>query len=492
MRLKVKFLKWFAGIPVVMLNESTASEISVPLKGRVTISLSKNSKRISAIVDLTKGLVGKGEIAVSQEIKERLSLKRNQEVFVSITEPPKSLDLIKKKLDNSRLSEAEFNEIINDIVDNSLSGPEIALFVGAMHQQGMSLKETIYLIKAILKTGNKLSFKNKLVVDKHSIGGVPGNRTTPIVVPICASAGLIMPKNSSRAITSAAGTADVIEGIAKVEFTISELRKIIKKTNACMVWGGYLGIVPADSKILSIERELNLDAEAHLLASIISKKLASDSDYILIDIPCGKTAKVSKKRALRLKNKFEKIGKYFHKELRVLLTDGSQPIGNGVGPELELADVIKVLRGDKDAPKDLRDKSLLLSGILLEMAGKAKKGEGIAMAKNILDTKKAFEKFQEIIKAQKGKLRPIKKARFSKDILAFKNCKIKEIDNKKINSIARILGCPYYKLSGMYLHFHVGDKIKKGDKIMTLYSGSKTSLKQANDFYKKQKPFKFR
>ena len=491
MELKIKFLEWSAGLPVAMINEKTAEKIGVHTKDRVSIkSLKKNSKEISTIIDTIKGLIRKDEIAVSSELKKILNLKRGQKVSVELASTPKSMESVKKKLNKKVLSKKEIDEIINDIVNNSLSEPEIALFVSAMYNQGMNMKETIYLIEAILKHGNKLELKNKYIADKHSIGGIAGNRTTPIVVSICASAGLVLPKTSSRAITSAAGTADVIETIARVEFSISELKKIIKKTNACIVWGGALGMVPADSKIIKVEKILKIDPESQLLASIMSKKLAVGSNYILIDIPYGKSAKVSKSKALKLKKKFEFLGKHFKKKIKVVLTDGSQPIGNGIGPALEMIDVIKVLDPKQESPKDLEKKSLFLAGELLEMTGKTK--DGLKMAKEILYSGKAFEKFKQIIKAQSGDIKKIKPAKFKKDIFAKSSKKILEIDNKKINSLARVTGCPVNKYSGLYLYSHIGGKLKKGDKILTIYSESSSRLKQAVKFYNKEKPIKFR
>ena len=490
MELKVKLLNWSTGFPVVVIDERTANKIGVPPGGRASLKSSSTSKEISAIVDIASKFIRESEIGVSSEIEKMLDLKKGQKIIVSLSEPPDSLDLIKKKLNKGRLSQQEIKEIIEDVVNNSLSGPELALFVSAVYKQGMTYKETIYLIKAILETGEKLSLRNKLVVDKHCIGGIPANRTTPLVVSICAAAGLTMPKSSSRAITSAAGTADVIEAIAKVEFSNEELKKIIKKTNAFMIWGGSLGIVPADSKLIQIEKILNLDPEAHLLASIISKKLASGSSYILIDIPYGKTAKVDKKTAIRLKRKFEKIGNYFHKKIKVVLTDGSQPIGNGIGPELELSDIMKVFHQDEDRPLDLERKSLFLAGELLEMVKKAKSGMGFLMAKEILVSGKALNKFKEIIEAQKGKVRNPKLSKFKYDVLAHKSGRVREIDNKKINSLARTAGCPTYKSSGVYLYKHVGENLKKGDKILTIYSDSKIRLRQALDFCKRHTPIK--
>jgi len=297
-----------------------------------------------------------------------------------------------------------------------------------------------------------------------------------------------MPKNSSRAITSPAGTADVIETIARVEFTIKEVKELIKKTGACMIWGGTLGIVPADSKIIRIEKSLKMDPESMLIASIMSKKLAAGSKYILIDIPYGEGAKVDKKGALRIKRKFEYLGKYFNKKIKCVLTDGSQPIGNGIGPALELKDIIKILDPKQKGPKDLEEKSILLSAELLEMTGKAKKGHGKEMAEKILYSGKAFEKFKEIIDAQEGSLRKLEEAPFTHDIIAKKSGKIVSIRNKKINSLARAAGCPADKFSGVYLYVIKNQKVKKGQKILTIFAESKSRLNSAVRYYGKSKP----
>ena len=493
MELKIKLLKWSAGLPVAMLNKKTAIKIGVHINDSISIkTLSNNSKEISTIIDTISEIVKENEIAVSFELKERLNLKNRQTVDVNLSLISKSLEFIKKKLNGKSLSKSEINEIIKEIVNNSLSEPEIALFISAMYKQGMNFKETVYLIEAILKSGNRLRLKNKLVVDKHSIGGIPGNRTTPILVSICAAAGLVFPKTSSRAITTAAGTVDVIETIAKVEFSIKELKKIIKKTNACMVWGGALGIVPADSMIIKIEKMLKIDPEAQLLASIMSKKLAMGAKYILIDIPYGKNAKINKSGALKLKKKFEKIGKHFNKKLKCVLTNGDQPIGDSIGPALELTDIINILNPEKQGPKSLEKKSLFLAGEILEMTGKAKKGKGIKMASEILSSGRAFRKFKQIIKAQGGKVNGIKPSRLKKDIYSKSSGKIFEINNEKINSLARLVGCPVDKSSGLYLYFHVGDKINKKDKILTIHSESRSRLRHAVKFYKKEKPIRIR
>lgn len=493
MELKAKFLKWSAGLPVAMLNQKTAQKIGVHVQDRICIkTLTKYPKEISTIIDTVKRLIKENEIAVSSELKKRLGLRIGQKVEVTLALNPKSLFFIKKKLDNKKLSREEINEIIRDITNNSLSESEIALFVSGMYKHGMNLKETIYLIDAILESGNKFIFKNKVVGDKHSTGGIAGNRTTPIVVSICASAGIIMPKSSSRAITTPAGTADVIETIAPVDFSMKELKRIVKKTNACLIWGGALGIVPADAKIIQVEKMLGIDPEAQLLASIMSKKLAMGSKYIIIDIPYGKTAKVDKAKAIKLKKKFEQLGKHFKLKLKVVLTSAKEPMGSGVGPALELIDVIKILNPHEKGPEDLEKKSLFLAAELLEMTKKAKKGKGIDMAKEILSSGKAFEKFKQIIKAQGGSLKEINPAKFKKDVLSKKTGKIFNIDNKKINHLARVAGCPADKFAGLYIYYNLNEKVKKGEKILTIYSESRSRLNQALKFYKDKKPIKIR
>ncbi len=492
MILKAKLTGWSAGRPVVILNNDTASKINIHLDDRIIIK--KNSKSTIAVVDLSKSVKPK-RISVSQEIVSRLRIKNNTKLKIELTSKPISTQYIHKKLKGQELTKKEIYNIIKDIINNALTESEIAYFVSGIYKNKMNLKEITYLTKAIVKTGNSLKLKNKNIVDKHCIGGIAGNKTTPIIVSICAVAGLIMPKTSSRAITSAAGTADVIETIAKVDFSISELKKIVKETNACMVWGGGLKMAPADDKIIQVERLLNLDPEPQLLASIMAKKISAGSKYVLIDIPYGEGAKVSKQQAEHLSKKFYALAKKFKIKIKVVLTDGSQPIGNGIGCLYAMKDIVSILKKEEDAPKDLRKKSIFLAGQIFELVGKTKKNRGKKLAEEILSSGKAFEKFKQIIKAQKGslkKLEKIPKAKFSKTITASRKLKIKHIDNKKINFLARIAGSPADKSAGLYLWKHVGKSIKRGEKILTIYSMSKKKLRDSVDYYIKNKPIKFK
>jgi AMP phosphorylase len=482
MKLKIKRLFLYTGKPVCMINSKTADELSLHVGNRISIK-TKSKRKIISVIDLVKGLISKGEIGVSEEIMEILGLKNKEIVDVSLSERPRSIELIKKKLSGKELTKQELTEIIENIANNSLTEIEVAFFISAVYTHELNLEETKWLIEAMVKSGNRIHLKGN-IVDKHSIGGIAGNRTTPIVVSICASKGLIMPKTSSRAITSAAGTADTIETMAKVDFSVDEIKMIVKKTNACFVWGGALGLAPVDDKIIKVEKIANIDSTSQLLASILSKKISVGSKYILIDIPYGESAKVNKKNALSLKYKFLKLAKKFNLKMIVVLTDGNEPIGRGIGPALEIKDVIKVLNRDDDSPKDLETKCIYLSGKILELAGVVKKGFGTDAAKEVLDSKQALKKFEDIIKAQKGKMKNLKDAKYTKVIKSDKKQMIMHMDNKFINSLARRAGCPEDKFSGVYLNKKKGEIVDINEPILTLYSESKEKLVHAIRFYK--------
>lgn len=473
-----------AGRPIVFVNNQKASEINLHPGERLQISF--KGKKIVAVSDIIKSSIDKEEILLSTEIVEYLNVKDGNTIDIHNLNSPKSIFLISKKLSGKELSKEEIHSIILDIVNNALSEAEIAYFVSAVYERGMTIKETIYLTEAIYQTGNRINWGNEKIVDKHSIGGIPGNRTTPIVVSICASAGLKMPKTSSRAITSAAGTADTMEILTKVDLSMQEVKSITEKVGACLAWGGSLGLAPADDKLIRVERLLNLDPESQLIASIMAKKLAVGSKYILIDIPYGKGAKVSKKEGLRLKDKFLKVAKYFKLHLKIVLTEGSQPIGNGIGPYLEVLDILKVLRCDKDAPHDLKEKSLNLAAEIFEMVNKTPLSQGYKKAKEILESKKALKKFNEIISAQGKKFHTTPRV-FKHLIKSSKDSKVKEINNKEINNLSKIIGCPIDKYSGLYLYKHVGEKVNKGENLLLIQSESKDLLKEGIEYINKNK-----
>jgi len=484
MNLKIRNLNWLAGRPVVILHEKTAKKMNVFVNDRICLN---PSKKIYAVVDIFSKIVKKNEIGLSEELSKILDMKNGSPVEVATSEMSEATDMIRRKIKGEVLSNKELEFLVSEIVHNNLTESEIAYFVSAEKIRGMSTKEIIGLTKAMVKTGAKLKWKDKKVVDKHCIGGIAGNRTTPIVVAICAAAGLTFPKTSSRAITSAAGTADVIETISEVELSLNDIKKVIRKTGGCLAWGGSLGLAPSDDKIIRVERLLSLDIEPQLISSILSKKISAGSKYILIDIPYRGGKMKTLKDAKKLGEKFKRIAREFKIRVEPIYTDGRQPIGNGMGPVLEMVDVLKVLKNDVDGPADLKEKSLMLSAALMKLAGVKNSRK---RADEILASGKAYEKFVDIINAQNGsedfdkKVSELKVGKFKKVIRAKRSGKISYISNHDLNSLCRILGTPETIGAGVYLHKHLGE-VDKGEVLMTLYSESRSKIRDGMKFVKK-------
>lgn len=487
MNLRVKDMDIATGASlIIILNEKDAKLLDIHALDRVKVK--KKKKKIeTCVVDIAESskAVPQGKIGVYEEVIDRLKLKKGDIVEIIPAKKPLSLTYIKKKLDGKKLTKKEIDQIVWDIVHNKLSDIELTYFIAACYMRQMDLDETICLTKAMAHHGDILKLNRYPIIDKHCIGGIAGNRTTMIIVPIVAAAGLTIPKTSSRSITSPAGTADTMEVLANVNFSIKQMKKIVEKTNGCIVWGGSLNLAPADDKIIRVERPLRIDAESQLLASIIAKKHSVSSTHILIDIPVGHGSKIKdKKESLKLKRDFERIGKKLNKIFKVIITDGNYPIGNGIGPALEARDVLWILKNNPRAPKDLMEKSLYMAGLILEIGGKAKSNEGKKMALEILKSGLAYRKMKEIIKAQNGKLidpEKIKLGKFSFDVKANKTGKIIYISNDDVSKIARIAGAPANKKAGIYFYKHVGDRVKKGEKICTIYSESKHKIDYAKE-----------
>ncbi|MBI2546140.1 AMP phosphorylase [Candidatus Woesearchaeota archaeon] len=469
------------GVLVAILNKRDAQKLDIHNLDRIKVI--KGDRVETAVVDIATGRTVKpGHIGLFEEMLSSLHVKNKDSVHIMLARKPLSLDFIKKKLDGKKLNAREIDQIVWDITHNKLSDTELTYFVSACYTNLMDFNETIMLTKSIVAHGTTLKLRKYPIIDKHSIGGVPGNRTTMLIVPIIAAAGLYIPKTSSRSITSPAGTADTMEVLAPVSFAVEKMRKIVEKTKGCIVWGGALNLAPADDKIIKVEKPLSIDAESQLLASIMAKKLSVGSTHILIDIPIGKGSKIEKPyRALKLKREFEAIARRLKRKINVVITDGSQPIGRGIGPALEARDVLDVL-SNNDGAEDLRKKSVHMAGLILEMAGKARKGQGEKLAAEILESGKAYEKMREIIKAQGGNTTSSSRIKVGKHrygFRAYKSGRVTNVDPLHISRIARIAGAPTDKGAGIYLHYKRGDKVKKSDTLFTIHAENSEKLKFA-------------
>ena len=416
----------------------------------------------------------------------------NKKVFQEQIDQQNALNAIRKKLVGKTLNYKEIFSIMDQIAKKRLGQVLTTYFAASGYSQGFTNQELYYLTKAMIETGEKLHFKG-IVADKHSIGGVPGNRTTLIVVPIIAAAGFLIPKSSSRAITTS-GTADDMEILAPVILTKEKILKIVKKIKACIVWGGSFNIAPADDVIINVEKELMFESFDKIIISIMAKKVAFGATHIVIDLPYGHTLKViHHKDAEILKNKFEYVAKKFNIKIRVLIHRTDQPVGRGIGPVLETKDALKILEQTPDRPFDLEVRSITLAGSLLELCLKdsPKKlqehvkntyGNCIGWATKILQSGLALKKMKEIIFEQGGnqnidssKLIP---GKFTYKIAAEKDCMIKNIDSKNLTLLAKALGAPLQKGAGVYLDKKEGEKVAKGNSICTLYSENVYNLRQ--------------
>ena len=487
MRFRVKDVNIATGRTLVaILHKKDAQDLDLSSGDRILLKY--NNKEITCILDISEHAraVAPGEIGLFEEVLEKLSVKHKDHVNLSFTGKPESVRHIRDKLFGKRLNYKELYHIIDDITNDKLSDIEKTYFVSAGFIEGWNKNEIIHMTKAMVVTGDKVNFKG-ITLDKHSIGGVPGNRTSMIIIPIIAAAGYTIPKTSSRAITSPAGTADTMECLAKVELPEKKILSVIKKTKACIVHGGSINLAPADDKIIEVEHPLSIDAEGQLIASVMAKKYSVSSNHVLIDIPMGPEVKAkNKKQAKHLKRMFEYVGKHLDMNVKVIITDGTHPIGNGIGPLLEARDVMAVLRNDPQAPQDLRRKSLEMAGTLLQMAGER---NGLKLATEILEDCRAYNKMRDIIKAQ-GKLKEPLLGKYTYAVKSTKSGKITNMDNQIIAKIARFAGCPQDKGSGLFLHKKIQNKVKKGEILYTVYAENEFKLKLAKDLIKKINGYK--
>ncbi|NNC36603.1 MAG: thymidine phosphorylase family protein [Acidimicrobiales bacterium] len=398
---------------------------------------------------------------------------------MSLLNAPNSLRFIREKIEGTRFTSRAFTEIVYDIQAGVYSSVHTAAFLTACAAMPLDADEVYNLTRAMVKVGHSLKWQNSPVVDKHCVGGLPGNRTTPIIVSIVAAAGLTIPKTSSRAITSAAGTADTMEVFAPVDLNIDRMKYVVDQEGGCVVWGGNVGLSPVDDELVRVARALDFDGHGQMVASVLSKKIAAGASHVVIDVPIGPSAKIrNEDEAKTLRTNLMEAAKSFGLTLTIKQTDGTQPIGWGIGPALEARDVHTILTSRDSGPGDLREKALMLTGSLLEIGGKARVGEGHAKAREILQSGKAWEKFQAICEAQGG-MRDIPTPKYTHPVLADSVGDLMEIDNKHIARIAKTAGAPEDKCAGLDLHVRLGQKVYVDQPVFTLHTANKAARDRA-------------
>lgn len=437
------------------------------------IEVSVNDNKVLAVLNVVDDatIVTPNELGLSEQAFSQIGMAEGGVVRVAHAEPPRSMDAVRRKIGGERLSQEDFSAVATDIVDNRYSKMEMAAFLVAMGQAGLDRDEVYSLTRAMIESGERLDWHEPLVADKHCIGGIPGNRTSMLVVPIVAAHGMLIPKTSSRAITSPAGTADTMEVLAKVDLPPEALHRIVRQQRGCLAWGGTARLAPVDDVLISVERPLGIDSPGQLVASILAKKVAAGSTHLLIDIPVGPSAKVRHMHeALQLRKLFEFVGDRLGLHLEVIITDGRQPVGRGIGPALEARDVMQVLENDPQAPADLRQKALRLAGRVLEFDPDVRGGYGYAIARDILDSGRALGKMNGIIESQGRQLLHPAPGPLTYEVTADQNGIVTGIDNFLLARLARMAGAPMDKGAGVDLFKKLGDAVEKGEPLYRVYA----------------------
>ncbi|GAA0195836.1 thymidine phosphorylase family protein [Fulvivirga kasyanovii] len=472
----------------VYMREDCQVCISEGFEALTRIRVANGKKSIVASLNVVRSQILKaGEISLSESAMHALRISEGENITVSHLQPIDSLSYVRAKIFGNKLTPGQFREIIGDIVNGNYSNIHLSAFMTACAGNRMQIDEIVSLTEAMINTGRRMQWPGDCIVDKHCIGGLPGNRTTPIIVSIVSALGLTMPKTSSRAITSPAGTADTMEVMAPVVLTMQQIKKVVEKEGGCIAWGGAALLSPADDILIKVEKALDIDSEGQLIASVLSKKVSAGSGYVIIDMPVGETAKLrSIEAANLLKVQMEKVAHAIGLKLKVIITDGSQPVGRGIGPALEARDVLAVLKNAPDAPAELRERALLLAGELLELSGKVEPGEGNDEARKVLDSGKAYEKFLAICKAQGGFVEP-KTAGYRHDIKAECAGVVTKVDNRLLSKVAKLAGAPDDKASGVDFMAPIGSKVEQGQTLLVVHAESKGELEYALEYLSSQK-----
>jgi thymidine phosphorylase len=435
------------------------------------------AREVTGIINFCEdSLVAHDEIGLSEVTFHDLGLPNGTRVHATIAPAPRSVDLVRRKLEGQRLDRASFDAIMSDVVQHRYSKVELSMFVLACALKTLDLQELVDYTSAMIAAGTRLDFGPGPVADKHCIGGIPGNRTTMIIVPILASLGVTMPKTSSRAITSPAGTADTMGVLAEVSLAPEKLRAVVREVGACIAWGGALGLAPADDILITVERPMELDTEAQMVASILAKKKTAGASHVLIDIPVGTTAKVrSIPEAENLAALFRAVAERIDIRVEVVITDVHGPIGWGIGPRLEALDVLAVLRREAGAPVDLREKSLYLAARLLEIVGVVPPNGGYHAAQQALDSGSAEKAFNRILTAQGVRKLP-PEAPYRCTVATPADGHIHEIDCWEIARVAKRAGAPANVSAGVRLLHNVGDVVAKGEPLFEIHAQSEVQL----------------
>ena len=489
LNLKARVLDIDLGKYQVLLHKEDADELGMHPGDRVRLQTS--GKQAIAVVDVTTSVVEPGTLGVFADVRAHFGIEQATTVNVRPAEKPESIRFIKKKMHGKKLQKDEIDLLIQDVVNGSLTDIELAAWVTSLEINDMDMEEVEHLTRSMVKHGEVLDFGEQVVFDKHSIGGVPGNKISLLIVPIVAAAGMLIPKTSSRAVTGAAGTADVMEVFGPVALSGPEIRRITQEVGGVLCWGGGVNLAPADDIIIRAEHPLAIDPPAQLLASVMAKKKAVGANKVVMDLPMGDGTKLPTiEDAKRMGRMFIDLGDRLDMQVECAVTYGGQPVGRAVGCALEANEALAALRGQESAPRSLIEKSTAIAGIILEMGGVVGRGKGKAKAEDILNSGEALTKFVQIVEAQRGKVPkgdfPV--GPFKADLEVPEGGYVAGMKNKALIQIARASGSPKEHGAGIVVHRKRGDRVAPGESVMTIYAESQYRLDQALALARKTTP----
>lgn len=445
----------------------------------VEITAGPRSARARLALTTDDRLAARDEAALSPFAFEQLGVAVDTAVTIQRSPSPKSRGVLRRKLGGAALCESELRLVMRDLVEGRYSAAETAGFLVSA-SGNLCFDEIVALTRVRAEYMQRFDWGSELVVDKHSMGGIPGSRITLIVVPIVAAHGLTIPKTSSRAITSAAGTADAMEVLARVDLTHDEMRAVVERCHGCIAWNGRINHSPVDDVMNAINRSLGVPSKLLDVTSILSKKIAAGSTHVLMDIPFGPYAKLKTEAAAReLADLFERVGNAVGLTVAARPTDGAAPIGRGVGAALEVRDVMAVLDGNPAAPRDLRDKALTFAGAILEWDPTVAPGCGRNRAEHLLFSGAAREVFDRVVDAQGRHATPGAPGQYHREIRAPRGGVVAELDGFVISGLARAAGAPTDKSAGIDILVGLGEPVLDGQPVLRVHAASEAALSRA-------------
>ena len=493
----------------VLLNEEQAYDFGITSVDDVTLIYKDDKtikhsskgdffgkKNLVVNADLTNDLVDIGEIWITKDVYKKYSLKEWDIISISATKTnPLSLQAIKKKLLGNKINEKEIKALMRDMTDGKISDVLSAYYAACSFTYSSDQEELYLTAKYSAEMWDMIKFDHDTAV-KYCIGWIPWNETTMIIVPILWSLWISSPKTFSKAITSPAATWECVEVLMDIEFSVDEMKKLVKKTWSCLAWWKVLKFAPANDKIIKVSYPLKTEAYSKIAVSIMAKIYAGWTKYCLIDLPVGEYWKIKDlKTAKRVKKHFEYIGKKLWMKMNVDITSADEPVGKWIGAVLQVREVLRILQNKKNISLDLKNKSIELAANLIELVWLAKWKKAKILAKKQIDSWEAWEYMKKLINIQNSlhKTNPNKKDAshlwsvdsenlplwwFNHKFFAEKSGSIQKIDVELLKDVSKKLWAPVDKKAWFYLNKQVGDKVKKWELLFEVFSGDEDRLKQ--------------